>query len=125
MTATVDVAQLVRAPDCGSGRRGFESPHPPSPSYRCARVIVPRPRRWPVRAAPHFHPGRSPRLHGFPPGARMETFRFRPTIEKLEDRLTPVVTQAQFAADVAQVNEAAAFIHRIKDDYAWMASPSS
>ena len=25
-----DVAQLVSAPDCGSGGRGFESPHPPS-----------------------------------------------------------------------------------------------
>ena len=25
----VVVAQLVRAPDCGSGGRGFESPHPP------------------------------------------------------------------------------------------------
>jgi hypothetical protein len=25
----VDVAQLVRAPDCGSGGRGFESHHPP------------------------------------------------------------------------------------------------
>ena len=27
--AMVVVAQLVRAPDCGSGCRGFESPHPP------------------------------------------------------------------------------------------------
>src|SRR5690606_243588 len=26
---TVDVAQPVRAPDCGSGGRGFESHHPP------------------------------------------------------------------------------------------------
>ena len=26
---TVVVAQLVRAPDCGSGGRGFESHHPP------------------------------------------------------------------------------------------------
>lgn len=26
---TVEVAQLVRAPDCGSGGRGFESPLPP------------------------------------------------------------------------------------------------
>ena len=25
----VGVAQLVRAPDCGSGGRGFESHHPP------------------------------------------------------------------------------------------------
>jgi hypothetical protein len=25
----VDVAQLVRALDCGSSGRGFESPHPP------------------------------------------------------------------------------------------------
>ena len=25
----VVVAQLVRAPDCGSGGRGFKSPHPP------------------------------------------------------------------------------------------------
>jgi hypothetical protein len=25
----VDVAQLVRAPDCGSGGHGFESHHPP------------------------------------------------------------------------------------------------
>jgi hypothetical protein len=25
----VDVAQLGRAPDCGSGGRGFESLHPP------------------------------------------------------------------------------------------------
>lgn len=25
----VDVAQLVRAHDCGSWGRGFESPHPP------------------------------------------------------------------------------------------------
>ena len=25
----VIVAQLVRAPDCGSGGRGFESPHSP------------------------------------------------------------------------------------------------
>ncbi len=25
----VDVAQLVRASDCGSGGRGFESHHPP------------------------------------------------------------------------------------------------
>ena len=32
---TVDVAQLVRALDCGSRGRGFESPHPPflSPLY--------------------------------------------------------------------------------------------
>ena len=28
----VGVAQLVRAPDCGSGSRGFESPHPPHAS---------------------------------------------------------------------------------------------
>ena len=27
--SVVDVAQLVRAPDCGSGGRGFESHHPP------------------------------------------------------------------------------------------------
>ena len=26
---TVGIAQLVRAPDCGSGGRGFESPYPP------------------------------------------------------------------------------------------------
>jgi hypothetical protein len=25
------VAQLVRAPDCGSGGRGFETPHSPTP----------------------------------------------------------------------------------------------
>ena len=25
-----DIAQLVRAPDCGSGGRGFESHYPPS-----------------------------------------------------------------------------------------------
>jgi hypothetical protein len=28
----VDVAQLVRAPDCGSGGRRFESGYPPHPS---------------------------------------------------------------------------------------------
>ena len=28
-TLTANVAQLVRAPDCGSGGRGFESPHSP------------------------------------------------------------------------------------------------
>ena len=28
---TVVVAQLVRAPDCGSGGRGFEPRHPPKP----------------------------------------------------------------------------------------------
>lgn len=26
----VDVAQLVRAPDCGSGGHGFKSHHPPN-----------------------------------------------------------------------------------------------
>lgn len=31
-TYMVGVAQLVRAPDCGSGCRGFESPHSPSGS---------------------------------------------------------------------------------------------
>ncbi len=30
--AMVAVAQLVRAPDCGSGGRGFNSPQPPHPS---------------------------------------------------------------------------------------------
>ena len=29
MYIVVGVAQLVRAPDCGSGGRGFESHHPP------------------------------------------------------------------------------------------------
>ena len=29
----VDVAQLVRAPDCGSGGREFESHHPPQNIY--------------------------------------------------------------------------------------------
>ena len=29
LTITVAVAQLVRAPDCGSGGRGFEPPQPP------------------------------------------------------------------------------------------------
>ena len=28
-TLLVGVAQLVRAPDCGSGGRGFETRHPP------------------------------------------------------------------------------------------------
>ena len=29
----VVVAQLVRAPDCGSGGRGFDSHHPPKKSF--------------------------------------------------------------------------------------------
>jgi hypothetical protein len=29
----VGVAQLVRAPDCGSGGRGFETRHPPQQNY--------------------------------------------------------------------------------------------
>ena len=29
----VGVAQLVRAPDCGSGGRGFETRHPPHGTY--------------------------------------------------------------------------------------------
>ena len=33
----VGVAQLVRAPDCGSGGRGFETRHPPHTDY----VLVP------------------------------------------------------------------------------------
>ena len=32
----VDVAQLVSAPDCGSGGRGFESLHPPHSFVRCS-----------------------------------------------------------------------------------------
>lgn len=31
---TVDVAQLVRVPDCGSVGRGFESHLPPSKAFR-------------------------------------------------------------------------------------------
>lgn len=30
----VDVAQLVRAPDCGSGGRGFKSHLPPKPGQK-------------------------------------------------------------------------------------------
>jgi hypothetical protein len=30
------VAQQVRAPDCGSGGRGFESPHSPSENVKAA-----------------------------------------------------------------------------------------
>src|SRR2546421_1332032 len=37
-----DVAQLVRAPDCGSGCRGFESPHPPSHAVARKSVVE----RW-------------------------------------------------------------------------------
>ena len=32
---TVDVAQLVRASDCGSEGRGFETHHPPVKKLRC------------------------------------------------------------------------------------------
>jgi hypothetical protein len=56
---TVAVAQLVRAPDCGSGSRGFESPQPPflTPaeigiSVACRRSPAPR------------HPGNKPALTG-------------------------------------------------------------
>ena len=45
---TVGVAQLVRAPDCDSGSRGFESPHPP-------------------QAAPFQDAARRPRRQGAPP----------------------------------------------------------
>ena len=34
----VGVAQLVSAPDCGSGGRGFESPHPPHLIFFCLAV---------------------------------------------------------------------------------------
>ena len=30
----VDIVQLVRAPDCGSGCRGFESHYPPQKKYK-------------------------------------------------------------------------------------------
>src|SRR5947207_8467180 len=37
----VGVAQLVRAPDCGSGCRGFESPHSPfTASVRASQLIA-------------------------------------------------------------------------------------
>ncbi|CUQ66393.1 protein of unknown function [Candidatus Nitrospira inopinata] len=40
----VDVAQLVRAPDCGSGGRGFDTRHPPhfviSPGLSLATIQV-------------------------------------------------------------------------------------
>src|SRR6266487_6086541 len=32
--AVVGIAQLVRAPDCGSGGRGFETPYPPHTIFR-------------------------------------------------------------------------------------------
>src|SRR5438034_10926217 len=37
---SVGVAQLVRASDCGSECRGFESPHPPSSSAFCRALTT-------------------------------------------------------------------------------------
>ncbi len=34
----VDIAQLVRAPDCGSGGRRFESGYPPHPLLKELRM---------------------------------------------------------------------------------------
>tara|TARA_B100000287_G_C20352081_1_gene670234 strand:+ start:54 stop:212 length:159 start_codon:yes stop_codon:yes gene_type:complete len=36
----VVVAQLVRAPDCGSGGRGFESHHPPKKKEQSLLFLV-------------------------------------------------------------------------------------
>lgn len=39
----VIVAQLVRAPDCGSGGRGFETPHSPQlkrTDYQCVFPFI-------------------------------------------------------------------------------------
>ena len=38
LTLVVGVAQVVRAPDCGSGGRGFKSHHPPQINLLCAGV---------------------------------------------------------------------------------------
>src|SRR4029079_16448734 len=38
----VGVAQLVRAPDCGSGGRGFETRHPPHAPSENVREVVQR-----------------------------------------------------------------------------------
>ena len=44
--STVGVAQLVRAPDCGSGRRGFESRHSPSESSNRVPLSIQWFRHW-------------------------------------------------------------------------------
>ena len=51
---TVAVAQLVRAPGCGPGGRGFEPPQPPeTPVIGCFFMATPLARRVPVdRLAP-------------------------------------------------------------------------
>ncbi len=36
----VDVAQLVRAPDCGSGGREFKSRHPPQFFNKCFMIFM-------------------------------------------------------------------------------------
>ncbi len=53
---TVGVAQLGRAPDCGSGGRGFESLHPPHPSPAQHLPRSPRPLTSPATRPPQFLP---------------------------------------------------------------------
>ena len=36
----VGIAQLVRAPDCGSGGRGFESHHSPAVYFRFCELVA-------------------------------------------------------------------------------------
>jgi hypothetical protein len=56
--SVVDVAQSVRAPDCGSGGRGFESLHPPHTPYEARpRGAGPRARMAELVDAPDLGSG--------------------------------------------------------------------
>jgi hypothetical protein len=72
----VDVAQLVRAPDCGSGGRGFKSPHSPFFCAACeeAAFFLPELYRWLEHSAvrrkgrgvlPKAFPWKNPLIHLF------------------------------------------------------------